>query len=188
MHPVYDTDPLLLLAITLASKRRPASVDEIIIAVGTLKSELPAESRLLEAFARLGAHGLIALSDAGYALSASGESLLRELPARGDADDRLFRLKHLLSEADLRPDGFVAKPDAAALAAAAAAWRASLPPPTKSEKAAQLRDSRQREGGARRREEGRWPRPARPAASGRRSARNPNGGFGSPKRRSRGEA
>lgn len=186
MHPVYDTDPLLLLAITLASKRRSASVDEIVIALGTLRAELPAESRLLEAFARLGAHGLIALDEAGYRLSASGEALLRGLPARGEPDERLFRLKHLLSEADIRPEHFVAKPEAAALAAAAEAWRAALPPPTKSEKAAQLRDARQREDDGRRREEGRRPRPARPAAPGRRPVRN--AGFGSPKRRNRGEA
>ena len=50
---------LLLLAIGLASKRRPAEPLEIVAAIDLIQGNIPAEAKLSEAIARLAVHGLI---------------------------------------------------------------------------------------------------------------------------------
>lgn len=188
MHPIHDADLLLLLAITLASKRRPAAVDDIAIALGTLQPRLPAEAKLLDAFERLTRHGLVLGGADGYALSDEGQALMRQVPAKGETAERAARLKAALATWEAGTAQAGVKPDAAVLSAAVAAWRASLPPPTKSEKVAQQRETRFQESNAKRIAEGKRPRPPRPAEAKRpgRPGRAANAGFGSPKRSARG--
>jgi hypothetical protein len=60
MYPVYDDDAALLLSLTVAAKRRPAALDEIITALAMAQhGEIPAKSKLVDAFARMGVCGLI---------------------------------------------------------------------------------------------------------------------------------
>lgn len=195
MHPIHDADLILLLAVTLASKRKPATVEEIALALGTLQPRLPAEDKLLDAFARLSSHGLILAHDAAFALSAEGETLMRGVPAKGETADRAAQLKRGLAAFEGAAVHPVAAPIAADLSAAIAAWRASLPPPTKSEKFAQRQEDRIAEEKARRKAEGWRPRGAMPGKpkgpggagkGGGRKPANPNAGFGSPKRSTRG--
>lgn len=173
MHPIHDADALLLLAITLASKRKPAAIDEIAIALGTLQPRLPAETKLLDAFERLSSHGLVAASEAGYALSIEGEKQMQGVSARGETAERAEQLKERLAACNAKAKHPASKPDAGALSAAIAAWRASLPPPTKSEKVAEQREVRLREENARRIAEGKPPRSAKPAGPRRFTGKRP---------------
>ncbi|GAA5171636.1 hypothetical protein [Viridibacterium curvum] len=159
MHPIHDADALLLLALTLASKRRPANVEEIAIALGTLQPRLPAEPKLLDAFARLSNHGLVIASLDGYALSDTAQGLLKGVKAKGEIAERLQSLKDRLAGNQLTATHPASKPDAAALSAAIAAWRATLPPPTKAEKVAEQREARFNETNAKRIAEGKPPLP-----------------------------
>ncbi|MGC3962222.1 MAG: hypothetical protein QM803_02565 [Rhodocyclaceae bacterium] len=185
MHPIHDADLLLLLAITLASKRKPAAVEDIAIALGTLQPLLPAEDKLLGAFARLSSHGLIVASGDSYGLSAAGEALMKSVPAKGETADRAAQLKRALPTYEAEPTMAAVQPEATVLSAALEAWRASLPPPTKSEKLAQQREER-----APRKADGWRPSrpgsPRRPAGETRTPGRTTSGGFGSPKRGARG--
>ncbi|MBS1208546.1 MAG: hypothetical protein H6R19_944 [Proteobacteria bacterium] len=134
MQQIHDADVLLLQAITLAAKRKPAAINEVVVAVAMLQPHLPSETKLREAFARLSSHGLIVAQDEGYTLSAEAERLLAGTSKKGDANERAYRIKEKLAEFDVGTAHPVVQPDDADLSAAILAWRASLPPLTKTEK------------------------------------------------------
>lgn len=97
MHPVLDVDALLVLAVALSSKRRPASLAEIVAAIDLIQAAIPAEAKLAEAFARLARHGLIsehALDEAtGFSLNPAAEAMVAELPKKAETAERLFAIK-----------------------------------------------------------------------------------------------
>ncbi|GAB4060508.1 hypothetical protein [Uliginosibacterium sediminicola] len=140
MHPIHDTDVLLLLAITLASKRKPAALDEIAVGLGMIQPRLPQEAKLIEAFARLSTYGLIALREGGYTLSIEAQKIMATVPVKGETQARIFSLKEKLASYNGTPRHDTVQPAAEELAAAISAWRASLPPPTKSERFAERKE------------------------------------------------
>ncbi|MGE5384621.1 MAG: hypothetical protein ACM3SV_01910 [Betaproteobacteria bacterium] len=97
MHPISDVDALLLMAITLSSKRRPAELLEIMAAAELIRSPLPAEADLARAFLRLSSHGLIAEAEGGFALTAEAQKLMGGERRKGEAPERLVRLKETLA-------------------------------------------------------------------------------------------
>jgi hypothetical protein len=98
MYPVYDDDAALLLSLTVAAKRRPAALDEIITALAMAQhGEIPAKSKLVDAFARMGVCGLIAEAEGGYTLSAEGQAMMTGQRAKDDGATRLAHLKQQLS-------------------------------------------------------------------------------------------
>ena len=139
MHPIHDADVLLLLAITLASKCKPATLAEVVVCLARVQARLPAEARLLEAFEHLSRHGLIAAQEDGYTLCEAAENVMRGVPRRKEIAEQLFCLKDRLAQFDGKPSKPPVQPEAAELAAALAAWQASLPPLTKTEKFEQRR-------------------------------------------------
>jgi hypothetical protein len=101
MYPVYDDDAALLLSLTVAAKRRPAALDEIITALAMAQhGEIPAKSKLVEAFARMGVCGLIAEAEGGYTLSAKGQAMMTGQRAKDDSATRLAHLKQQLANFD----------------------------------------------------------------------------------------
>jgi hypothetical protein len=99
MYPVYDDDAVLLLSLTVAAKRRPAALDEIITALAMARhGEIPAKSKLVDAFARMGVCGLIVEVEGGYTLSAEGQAMMTGQRAKDDSATRLARLKQQLSD------------------------------------------------------------------------------------------
>ena len=101
MYPVYDDDAALLLSLTVAAKRRPAALDEIITALAMAQhGEIPAKSKLVDAFARMGVCGLIAEAEGGYTLSAEAQAMMTGLRAKDDSATRLVRLKQQLTDFD----------------------------------------------------------------------------------------
>ncbi|MDO8990032.1 MAG: hypothetical protein Q7U91_10410 [Sideroxyarcus sp.] len=98
MYPVYDVDAALLLSLTVAAKRRPAALDEIITALAMVQhGEIPAKSILVEAFAHMGDCGLIVEAEGGYTLSAAAQAMMTGQRAKDDSATRLVRLKQQLS-------------------------------------------------------------------------------------------
>lgn len=101
MYPVYDDDAALLLSLTVAAKRRPAALDEIITALAMAQhGQIPAKSNLVDAFARMGICGLITEAEGGYTLSAVAQAMMAGLRAKDDSAIRLAHLKQQLSDFD----------------------------------------------------------------------------------------
>lgn len=134
MHPVFDADALLLLALVTASKRRPATLAEIVIALAEVRPELPGAVRLRDAFAHLSAHGLMIEREGAFALTEAAQTLLAGLPRKGELAERIFELKQALAAFDAPGDQPAITLTTAAAADALKAWQASLPPLTKSER------------------------------------------------------
>lgn len=97
MSPFFDVDVLLLLATALAAKRRPAEPLDIVAAIDLIQNNIPGEEKLSEAFARLGAAGLLREAGEGIALTEVAEKLIVSLPRKGDSAQQLFELKGLLA-------------------------------------------------------------------------------------------
>lgn len=97
MHPVHDVDALLLLALGLSAKRRPAGLVDIMAAVDLIQEAVPADAKLIEAFERLSRHGLIQAVDDAYRLSEAAEKIIAGLPRKAEAAERLFLIKDELS-------------------------------------------------------------------------------------------
>lgn len=97
MHPVHDVDALLLLALGLSAKRRPAGLVDIMAAVDLIQEAVPADTKLIEAFERLSRHGLIQAVDGAYRLGEAAEKIIAGLPRKAEAAERLFIIKDELS-------------------------------------------------------------------------------------------
>ncbi len=90
MHPIYEVDVLLLLAVSLASKRRPAELVEIVAATDLLNDAVPSETRFADAIRRLSIAGLILEAEAGrFALTPEAEKIVTGLPKKGDTAERM---------------------------------------------------------------------------------------------------
>jgi hypothetical protein len=93
MFPVYDVDAFLLLALSLASKRRPAELTEIIAAGDLIQDAVCSELDLSEAFYRLSVHGLICGAEGGYALTPNAQEIMKGQPKKAGAHERVFGIK-----------------------------------------------------------------------------------------------
>lgn len=134
MQPVFDADALLLLALVPASKRRPATLTEIVIALAAVRPELPGAVRLRDAFAHLSAHGLLLEEEGGYTLSTAAQGILAKQPKKSELAERIFELKQALASYDAAGDQPAITLTTAEVADALKAWQASLPPLTKTER------------------------------------------------------
>lgn len=121
MQPVHDLDAVLLMAITLSSKRRPAELAEIMAAADLIQGSLPAESKLCEAFAKLSSHGLICAADSGYTLTPNALKIMTTLPRKGENEARIRvareKLTAYLSKGEHPPLVIAAEQFKAAIAA-----------------------------------------------------------------------
>jgi len=125
MHPILDSDALVLLATTLSAKRRPAELVEIIAAAELIAGSLPGEAKLAESIENLSRHGLICARDGGLALTAGAEALMATQPRKGTGEERLFHVRDDLSACPTRADHAPVQVTPAELQAAIAAHRAS---------------------------------------------------------------
>lgn len=125
MYPVHDVDALLLIATTLASKRRPAELVEIIAAMDLLQVAIPSEARLVEAFAHLGQHGMLCAREDSFALTENAEKVMAEQPKRGTSEEKIFRVRDDLSAFTTKPDHAAVVVTEEALTAAMSAHKVS---------------------------------------------------------------
>ena len=117
MQPVHDVDAILLLSLSVAGKRRPANLDEIITAIDLAQDAIPSAAKLSKSFTMLSAHGLIIESDGGYTLSTDAQEMMSSQRKNDDTAKKLLRLKEHLADYSLKgehntiqvsPDQFVA--------------------------------------------------------------------------------
>lgn len=97
MHPIYDTDVLLLLAAALSAKRGPASLAAIVAALDVLHGSIPPEAKLADSFRRLGENGLLVASEGGFTLTPRAQEIMATQPKRASAAEQVFGLKHELA-------------------------------------------------------------------------------------------
>lgn len=125
MHPVHDVDALLLLAMALSSKRRPAELVEIMAAVDLIQGAIPAEAKLAEAFQRLAVHGLIGDEGGRFMLSADAQKIITGLPKKAEMAERVFDIKQRLAAHDAKGEHAAIVLTVEQLGAAIAAHRTS---------------------------------------------------------------
>lgn len=125
MSFVVDVDVLLLYAVALAGKRRPAEPVEIVAAIDLVQGNIPSEEKLVDAFGRLGVGGLLMSAGDGVALSVAAEKLIEGLPRKGEHAERLFELRGLLAAFRPAAAGAALVFDADQLRAAILAHRAA---------------------------------------------------------------
>ena len=97
MPPPPDVDALLLLSLAVSSKRRPAELVEIISAMDLMQEVVPAETRLVEAFARLAMRGLICAQEGGFLLTPEAQEIMTGQSKKADSAQRMQSIKDKLS-------------------------------------------------------------------------------------------
>lgn len=125
MYPVHNVDAILLLAIALSSKRRPAELVEIIAANDLIQGAVCSEPELTEAFHNLSTHGLISQVGEGYALTPVALTIMTAGRKKADNEERLMCLKAALSAYNLKGDHPVILVSTEQLSAAILAHQAS---------------------------------------------------------------
>jgi len=98
MYPVHDVDAILLLAMSLASKRRPAELVEIIAAADLAQGAIPPETKLSDSFYRLSEYGLIRAQDGGYTLTADAQQILSGHARKAKSQERIYDIKENLAD------------------------------------------------------------------------------------------
>jgi len=98
MYPVHDVDAILLLALSLASKRRPAALVEIIAAADLTQGAIPNETKLSDSFYRLSEYGLISEQDGGYVLSTDAQQILSGHAKKAKVPERIYDIKENLAD------------------------------------------------------------------------------------------
>ncbi len=96
MQAIHDVDALLLLAMSLAAKRRSAELIEIIAAIDLIHGAqgiIPSESRLNEAFQRLSANGMICAVEDRFTLTPAAQLIMTGIPRKADTAARIQSLK-----------------------------------------------------------------------------------------------
>ena len=97
MHPIHDTDVLLLLSLALSSKRRPAELIEIVAAAEIVQGVLPANVRLIESFSRLSQCGMICAQGDGFTLTAEAQKVMANPSRTADTARRIASIKEKLA-------------------------------------------------------------------------------------------
>ncbi|MDD2686186.1 MAG: hypothetical protein PHY62_08525 [Gallionella sp.] len=98
MYPVHDVDAILLLAISLAAKRRPAELAEIIAAAELNQNVIPTEAKLAESFGRLAECGLLCEKSGAYTLTADAEQIMAMQSKKALPPERIHDIKESLSD------------------------------------------------------------------------------------------
>jgi hypothetical protein len=98
MYPVHDIDAILLLALSLAAKRRPAALVEIIAAAELAQGTIPPETKLSDSFYRLSEYGLICAQDGGYVLTPDAQQILSCHAKKALPPERIYDIKENLAD------------------------------------------------------------------------------------------
>jgi len=97
MHPVHDIDAIILMATTLASKRRPAELVEIVAAADLLQGAVPFVEKLDEAIKRLSTLGLIGATEGRFMLTPAGHAIMAKQPKKADTEQLVIAVRSALA-------------------------------------------------------------------------------------------
>lgn len=131
MLPIHDIDAVILMAITLAAKRRPAPLVEIVAAADLIQGMIPFESKLSSAIATLSRHGLIRADGEGFTLCQTALALVTDLPNKVDTPTQLAVLREKMAAYHPRRESPVIDIPAEQLVAAVSAHKQARKTPAK---------------------------------------------------------
>jgi hypothetical protein len=86
MRPLHEIAVLILMATALSSKRRPASLVDIVAAADMIQGSLPFPEKLGDAIRQLSSCGLIAAAEGGFTLTPAAQEIMAGQPKRGDSE------------------------------------------------------------------------------------------------------
>jgi hypothetical protein len=92
-RPVHDVDAVILMATTLASKRRPADLFEIVAAADLIQGSIPFVEKLGDAIQRLSGLGLISATESGFTLTATAQKLMADQPKKTSTEELITTIK-----------------------------------------------------------------------------------------------
>ena len=98
MFLINDADALVLMAITLASKRQASELVEIVSATEIIHGFIPSETKFGKALVRLHDQGLISSDADRFALTSAGEAIMSGLPRKADTATRVSLINERLAE------------------------------------------------------------------------------------------
>jgi hypothetical protein len=102
MRPGHDFDAILLLAMSLAAKRRPAELVEIVAAIDLIQGDIPVARALFDAFHRLAQYGLIFAQDGGYTLTPYALNILSGQKKKATNEERILSIRLSLAECRIK--------------------------------------------------------------------------------------
>jgi len=102
MYPVHDVDAILLLAMSVAAKRRPAELVEIIAAADLAQCAIPAEAKWSESIYRLSAYGLICEQGGGFTMTPDAQQMLSGHAKKAQTPERIYDIKEHLADYNLK--------------------------------------------------------------------------------------
>ena len=123
MHPVHEVDAILLLSLSVAAKRRPADLAEILAAIDLAHGAIPSGAQLSKSFASLSAHGLIVGIDGGHTLSSDAQKMMASQRKKDDTEKKILRLQEHLADYPLKGEHLEVKISPAQITAAVAAYQ-----------------------------------------------------------------
>lgn len=83
---------------SIAAKRRPAELVEIIAATDLTQGAIPPETKLSDSFYRLSEYGLICEQDGGYALTPDAQQILSGQAKKAKSQERIYDIKENLAD------------------------------------------------------------------------------------------
>lgn len=118
MRLLPDVDVVILLATALSSKRRPATLVEIVAAADLIQGFIPYPEKLGDAIRRLSATGLIDTAGDGFILTPPAQTLMAELPKKADTEEQVVLVKSSLAAYKAKGEHTAIVPTAEQLGAA----------------------------------------------------------------------
>lgn len=131
MHTQHELDAVILTAIMLSSKRRPAQLVDVVAAADLIQGFVPFPEKLGAAIERLSALGLVAAADGGLTLTEAARELLAKLPVKIGPQDLAAAVADVLREWRPRAGHAPLLPDPQELGAAVRAYKATRKAPGK---------------------------------------------------------
>lgn len=87
---------------SLAAKRRPAELVEIIAAIDLAQGSVPAVSKLFDTFTRLAQFGLVCEQNGGYTLTPYALNILSGQKKSAKTEERILAIKQHLAECRIK--------------------------------------------------------------------------------------
>lgn len=125
MRPDNYFDAPFLLALSLAAKRRPATLLEIVAAFDLVSGDIPIAARFAEAFYRLSQFGLVMEQDGGYALTPYATNIVSGHKKNATHEARILAIKQSLTECRVKKEPVLIELSLEQLAPAVREHRAS---------------------------------------------------------------
>jgi hypothetical protein len=97
MRLIPDVDVVILMATALSSKRRPATLVEIVAAADVIQGFIPFLEKLGEAIRRLSALGLIIATEEGFTLTPPAQKIMAEQPRKAGTEELIVALQGSLA-------------------------------------------------------------------------------------------